>query len=746
MNARRGVRTRVGWRTPSDLRLIGFATVAGVGLTAGILGACVLVMAQSDLRARGEAAIQAEVAVGRVRDTLATLSRISTDTVPGDGGSAENCPRLRAVRSIPMLPQQVGHSATVLLGICCESDPWVQQATAALSSGAGEQSTIRQIRGEHVYQQATVLPVERCHGCHPKGAHLPAVLVEIPLRNIREAALQRDKWPFIGFGFTWLVGLGFITHTVQGFRKTARDLRRLRDDHLTFFDESPSAALLVPETEEGLLGGVLRANRRAAEDFDRPPEELVGVAVGDLVVGLDESRQRALVQALHVRGQVIIETAMLARTQRPIPVEAEFSVFEYEAVPTILVFMRDLGDRRAAEHALSRRDRRLELLSSVTRRLAELLDEKLVLRELVSSAMEIVDATAGTAGLLEGDELVFTEAASLEGREPVDIRQPASEWVVGHVLETRAPYLTNDAPRDPLVPTAIRTRAGFLNLLAVPILDSAGRALGVLEVHDQIYGPFDQEDARALMGVASSAGVAIENSRVVQQLLATREQLLVNQEELRQLAEELSAAQERERRRIAVELHDGIGQNLAIMRIRLGQASERYGSEAGGSLSELLQLLEDTIAQTRSLTSQLSPPVLYELGLGPALEWLCEKLGDEHGFDFIFTESGTTLSVGEDVRALLYAATRELVLNAVKHAEPSRVVVSVDWGADETLIEVCDDGKGLPQEGMPAGHTGVGLFGVRERLRAVGGALQLVSEPGRGTRALIEVPASAYGP
>ena len=160
-------------------------------------------------------------------------------------------------------------------------------------------------------------------------------------------------------------------------------------------------------------------------------------------------------------------------------------------------------------------------------------------------------------------------------------------------------------------------------------------------------------------------------------------------------------------------------------------------------LGDVTTLLDDTIAETRSLTFQLSPPVLYELGLGPALEWLCEKLTEEHDTAFVFREAGKPRELDEDVRALLYAASRELLLNAVKHAEARRVDVTLRWSREETRVEVVDDGKGFSADGTPETRAGYGLFGVRERLRSLGGVLQLSSEPGRGTKAWIEVPVSA---
>lgn len=736
-----GRRRPAGWNTPSDRRLVWLATVAGVAWTLTIALTIGLVIQHGEATSADQAAIQAEAAVGRTRDTLATLSRTSSTTVDGDVGTRIECPRVAAVRSLKGLPQQAPYSADVLLGPSpASADMWLTRAVAGLARGSGERGAVRRLNGAAVYQLVTALPKERCSACHPHGSRFPLAVVTVPLQGVQAAGLTDNGLSFGGFGVAWLLGVAFVTYTVQDFRRTAGDMRRLREDHLTFFDESPSVAFLVGESGDGTFDPIVRANRRASEELGAPAKEFVGMDLPRLIDRLDDVTQRALIKTLKARGQVIMETTLLSRDRLHVPVEAEFSVFEYEAAPTILVFLRDLGDRRTAESALARRDRRLHLISLATRRLAEHLDERLVLRELVASAMEIVSATGGIAGLIVGEEVVFTESVGLDGRESIDFHVPLDGGVAGHVVEIRAPYLTNDAPRDPYLMDELRERADFLALLAVPILDSAGVPIGVLEMYDQVHGPFDDEDALALMGVAASAGVAIENARVVKQLLAMRQQLLDHQAELRQLAEELSVVQERERRTIAVELHDGVGQNLALLRMKIGQAAKTCEPQSAALFEDTRELLEDTIAQTRSLTFQLAPPVLYELGLGPALEWLSEQLTADHPTDFVFVENGEPLSLSDDNRSLLYAAAREVMLNVVKHAEATEARVSVCWSEQDVRIEIVDDGKGLPSEGDTPRRAGYGLFGVRERLRSLGGLLQLNSEPGQGTTAWIDVP------
>ncbi len=223
-------------------------------------------------------------------------------------------------------------------------------------------------------------------------------------------------------------------------------------------------------------------------------------------------------------------------------------------------------------------------------------------------------------------------------------------------------------------------------------------------------------------------------------------QLMDYQQQLRSLASELSLTEERERRRIAAELHDRIGQALALCRLRLRTVRDTVDSpDAERAVADVRGLIEQTIRDTRSLTFELSPPVLYELGFEPGVEWLAEHLGEEHGLKIRVQDDGEPKPLDEDVRTVLFTAVRELLINSAKHAAASEAVVRMSRGGDRIRIEVSDDGVGFdPAQAASAraespGHP-FGLFSIRERLGPLGGTLMIDSAPGRGTRATVVAP------
>jgi signal transduction histidine kinase len=222
------------------------------------------------------------------------------------------------------------------------------------------------------------------------------------------------------------------------------------------------------------------------------------------------------------------------------------------------------------------------------------------------------------------------------------------------------------------------------------------------------------------------------------------EELLAYQKELRSLASQLSLAEECERRRIATEVHDHIGQNLAICRMKLGSLVEAARSTRFAKpLSEIQTLIKRLIDEVRSLTFEVSSPLLYELGLEAAVEHLTEQIGEEHGIKFNFEDDGQPKPLDNDIRVLLIQAVRELLINITKHAQARYARVRMERHDGDLRIIVLDDGVGFDTSQISPGSKrikGFGLFSIRERLHQIGGHIDIESEQGRGTQVTLTVP------
>jgi len=221
------------------------------------------------------------------------------------------------------------------------------------------------------------------------------------------------------------------------------------------------------------------------------------------------------------------------------------------------------------------------------------------------------------------------------------------------------------------------------------------------------------------------------------------EALSKSESQLRAVSLELSFIEERERKRLALYLHDEIGQSLVLLRMKFGSLTGIWGSKSRKQdIQQIRDLLEKVIDQTRALTFELSPPVLYQLGLEAAIEWAAERISQDYGIEFKFNDDGMIKPLSADIKALMFRCVRELMMNIVKHAKARKMTVSLTRREERVFVVMEDDGVGFDVsllEGQLK-RVGFGLFSVRERLGAVGGAYEFQSEPGRGTRITLSVP------
>ncbi|HEX7539841.1 MAG TPA: ATP-binding protein, partial [Syntrophales bacterium] len=216
---------------------------------------------------------------------------------------------------------------------------------------------------------------------------------------------------------------------------------------------------------------------------------------------------------------------------------------------------------------------------------------------------------------------------------------------------------------------------------------------------------------------------------------------------LRSLASELNLSEERTRRTIAQALHDEVGQTLALARMKLSSALNLPEAAVEKIVEEVLDMLGLVIKETRSLMVEISPPVLHDLGLGAAIDWMAERMSSEHGIAIETMNTGDFSDLEHDLKVMLYQMTRELLVNIVKHSGGRHVLVTVERDEHTIGITVRDDGNGFDarEAGSAAADSGFGLFSIRERLKSYNGSLQIESQKGKGTTVSVRLPVAEKG-
>jgi signal transduction histidine kinase len=323
---------------------------------------------------------------------------------------------------------------------------------------------------------------------------------------------------------------------------------------------------------------------------------------------------------------------------------------------------------------------------------------------------------------------------------------------------------------------------GGINLYAAPIKLN-GETVGSIAMG---YGDPPKDDER-LLEVAERYGVTLEKLRELSANMPSRPQFIVSvakarlrseaillgeiikrkrtedalenltkhleeriterTQQLRALATELNLAEQQERKRLAVELHDHLQHLLVLGKIKIGQG-KRYA--APPALIEVMRQVDDALSEalryTRTLVAELSPAVLRDHGFPAALKWLAEYMQKLSMRVTVNLPEDQTLVLPEDQAVLLFQSVRELLINVSKYAGTGEATVTLDCGENQLRIQVCDQGTGFDVNavaaGTPAGggSSKFGLFSIRERMTALGGSFDIQSAPGEGAIATLTMP------
>lgn len=453
--------------------------------------------------------------------------------------------------------------------------------------------------------------------------------------------------------------------------------------------DTVSECLLVIDTERR----VRSANRAFYQTFGLNPHAVVGVSLPDLFPG---PVGRALSQSLDTFGErpdsprFRLERVLPSGELRPFLVSAR----RIEDTPFILLGLEDISERERAE-ALRRSEGEL-------RDVLTMAAEGILITDTsgrISFANAAANATFGYGtGELIGQSIELLVPERLRSRHAAH----------------RAEYLGTIPPRP-----MGRDRS----LVGV-------RKDGTEVAMEVTLSPLLREGGPQVVSFVTD----------VTERLASERRISDYQNKLQQMAFDAALTEERERRRIAADLHDRIGQSLALAQMKLKSLPATGG--APGIIEEATQLLAQSLVDTRTLIFDLSPPILYDLGLKDALSWLAEDLGKRWGLRIEVSDDDLPKALDETEAALVFRAVRELLTNVLKHAQAPAARVTLQSAGDQLVIAVTDDGVGFDPDALAqaSDNRGFGLFSVREQIHRMGGTIDVESAKSRGTRVLMRLP------
>ena len=245
----------------------------------------------------------------------------------------------------------------------------------------------------------------------------------------------------------------------------------------------------------------------------------------------------------------------------------------------------------------------------------------------------------------------------------------------------------------------------------------------------------DQVGSDPALPALSLEAISAQYERLLQRLEA-------NEREFRRLGRAVWRVQEDERRRLARDLHDGLGQNLTALKHRLSQVADDLDGDVRIRIDAAIALCAETLEDTRHLSRLLRPPILDDLGLVAALRWLARSQSESAGIEVVAEIVEPLPRIDTDLQTLLFRVAQEALTNVARHSGARSALLRL-VARDGTLrLQIADDGRGC-DPGAAERSGGSGLGGMRERLRLYDGRLELHSVPGEGMRLRVVVPLSA---
>lgn len=475
-------------------------------------------------------------------------------------------------------------------------------------------------------------------------------------------------------------------------------------------------------------------------------------------------------------------TALVTRDGREVPIEDSAApILDASGrLAGVVIVFHDVTDKRGSLEALRRNEAQLKELNEalelrVRERTAELdranhmlrmiseckqalvrvQDETRMIRQICEVITRMGGYRMAWVGYAENDERRAVRPVAFFGFDEGYLDGASITWSddergrgpTGTCIRTGEVQVCEDFERGPTVAPwrSEALKRGYRSSIALPLV-SGGCVFGALSLYAATPGAFDDVQVALLRELADDLAFGIQVLRAERERDHALELSERRADQLRLLAVQLTQAERTERQRLAKVLHDHLQQLLVAAKLHIGLVSGRTadpGLRDSAALAETL--LGDSIEMSRSLTVELSPPVLADGGLVAGLNWLVRRMREQHSLEVLLDSSDEAEPSDPDVRVFLFEAVRELLFNIVKHAGVLEALVRVDrTGTGRVRVVVEDGGRGFEADLVRVrgdGGTGLGLFSIQQRLEPLGGSLVVESAHGRGTRVTLIAPA-----
>ena len=386
----------------------------------------------------------------------------------------------------------------------------------------------------------------------------------------------------------------------------------------------------------------------------------------------------------------------------------------------------------------------LTALSRVSAALSELRDLDAVLEVALETVLALMKGTIGGILLVDGQSqtLFYRVYRGLSDQYVKEMRLKVGEGIAGTVAKSGKAVLLEDVSKDPEAARHdLISTEGLKAFISVP-LRARDTILGVLNVASRSSHHFTKDDMHLLHAIGDQVGVAIEQSELY-------ERLRKGKERYERLAQHILVSREEERKRVARELHDETSQSLSGLALSLQALVEiaQKHEDLDVAFKEQLQKAQSLAVQISNevsrLIHELRPTLLDTLGLIPAIRRYAEDILHPLGIDVTVECKGSAQPLPPEYEVGLFRVAQSTIGNIAKHSEAKKVLIDLEYGTGQLSMCIKDNGKGFDVSkltGVDAKGRGSGLFGMKERVKLMGGSCSVESKPGQGTAVVLQVP------
>ncbi len=507
-------------------------------------------------------------------------------------------------------------------------------------------------------------------------------------------------------------GVESVVRDITARKRAEEALRRSEQQFRSTFENAAIGIAYV-----ALDGGIVQVNSRFCEITGFSLQEVLGKTCEEITLTEDWEAERESLRRL-LEGEVAhysIEKRYLRLDGSPVWVHLTRSIQRDEAghPDYFIVLVEDISDRKRAEEALRESEHRY--------------------RKLFEANLAGVYLTKPDGTILDFNDAMM-RMLGYDTREEV-FQHRSSDFYADPEFRKELIYLLH---RDGIVPA----REAVLRRKDGSVLHALGHA--VLLRNEQTGEPYIQGVAIDITERKQAEEALRELTRTLESKVAQRTAELQHRaRQLEKMTLELSETEDRERRRLAVILHDDLQQELAAAKFQVERMRNqaRYDASLQATAAQADHLLKDAIAKSRSLSHELSPAVMRHGDFAETLRWLANEVQAKHGLVVHVEADGEVRSESEAIKSLLLRAAQELLFNVVKHAQVREAYLRVRQWDQCICLSVSDCGRGFDPQ-MLGETAGFGLLSIRERVELLKGRMKIRSSPGQGSTFFIAVPRS----